>query len=154
GATPGLSKSRARRPTPSCSRRPRRASVDVSRWRPSTSATSTEPRPRAHDPRAHEPTNDWPLSYELLIQREERLEAAQDPLPLGFLALLLGARVEALARGDQLDPAAGELARQLGHDLGSAEQHGLERVLAEPEAIDLGRRDHVGAARLAGHQAH
>src|SRR5204862_137857 len=35
-----------------------------------------------------------------------------------------------------------------------AEQHGLEGVLAEAEALDVAGRDDIRAARLAGHEAH
>src|SRR4051812_1642979 len=87
-------------------------------------------------------------------EREERADALEDAVALAGLAGALAAGVEALARGDQFDAAARELVRQLGGDVGAGEQHGLERLLAEPEALDIAERDHVGGARLAGHQAH
>ena len=42
----------------------------------------------------------------------------------------------------------------LGADLGPGVDDLLERLLVEPVAFDRARRDDVGGARLAGHQAH
>src|ERR1041385_3051423 len=88
------------------------------------------------------------------LQPEERLDAAEDAVALAGLARALCVGVEALLLRHQLDAPARELAGELVHDLGPPEQDLLERLLAEAEAVDVARRDHVGAARLAGHEAH
>src|SRR5690606_14558800 len=85
---------------------------------------------------------------------EERFDPAEDALLLDRLAILARPRVEAVAHGDQLDAAMGELLRQLLGDLRAIQDDALERLLAEPEALDLARRDDVGEPWLAGHQAH
>src|SRR3954469_2164413 len=88
------------------------------------------------------------------VEPEEGLQGGEDAVAFLLDPLLALVRVEAFAHRGELDPPPRHDAGDALHDLRAHLEDALERFLVETVALHLGCRDHGGAARLAGDDAH